>query len=260
MVIIGFKVFKDKILSGEKRQTIRVAKPYYTRLKPGDPLHLYWKPRTKEMELLHEVPLKRSRLIFWQDFTEELALKDGFSSLVHMQDWFIKTYGEKDAMGQGYMLLEWHDPAWLKEKAENHREWVKTHYKPSELWEQILRVFLHKERKKELMPQGGIARRTYKPPELQRMLSKEVEVVVRTETYSFDYHVIILGDPGDTKKRRFFIARRSEHIPDMWDLWTTREDAMIPWLDPENPYPSFTISDWELDQLKNLAEDEEMIL
>ncbi|MBD2039221.1 hypothetical protein [Microcoleus sp. FACHB-672] len=52
MPLISFSVFKDKILSGEKLQTIRELRKYP--IKPGDTLYLWWKSRTPEREFLGE--------------------------------------------------------------------------------------------------------------------------------------------------------------------------------------------------------------
>lgn len=50
MVAINFSVFQDKILSGEKRQTVRLK----ARCKPGDRLQLYTGMRTKACRKLGE--------------------------------------------------------------------------------------------------------------------------------------------------------------------------------------------------------------
>ena len=43
---VNFTVFIDKILSGEKRQTIRRASPKWQKVKAGDKLTLYTSLRT----------------------------------------------------------------------------------------------------------------------------------------------------------------------------------------------------------------------
>ncbi len=50
MVAVNFTVFQDKILSGEKRQTVRAT----ARCKPGDRLQLYTGMRTKACRKLGE--------------------------------------------------------------------------------------------------------------------------------------------------------------------------------------------------------------
>jgi hypothetical protein len=52
MPLLGCTVFKDKILSGEKTQTIRALRKYP--INVGDRLYLYWKLRTKQCKKLHE--------------------------------------------------------------------------------------------------------------------------------------------------------------------------------------------------------------
>jgi predicted transcriptional regulator len=52
MPLIGFTVFKDKILSGEKTQTIRKLRK--NPIIVGDHLYLYWHLRQKDCEKLGE--------------------------------------------------------------------------------------------------------------------------------------------------------------------------------------------------------------
>ena len=52
MALLGFTIMKDKILSGEKRQTIRKMRQYPVKI--SEILHLYWKLRTKVCEKLGE--------------------------------------------------------------------------------------------------------------------------------------------------------------------------------------------------------------
>lgn len=76
MPLLGFTVFKDKLVSGEKCQTIR--KPRKRPLKLGDVLHVYWMLRTKECEKLGVSKIiKIKRKTAW-GFTQEDAVKDGF--------------------------------------------------------------------------------------------------------------------------------------------------------------------------------------
>ena len=51
---VNFTVFIDKILSGEKRQTIRRASPKWQNVKAGDKLTLYTGLRTKQCRKLGE--------------------------------------------------------------------------------------------------------------------------------------------------------------------------------------------------------------
>lgn len=54
---VNFSVFIDKILSGEKRQTIRRASPKWENVKVGDKLTLYTGLRTKQCRKLGEAVL-----------------------------------------------------------------------------------------------------------------------------------------------------------------------------------------------------------
>ena len=51
---VNFSVFIDKILAGEKRQTIRRASPKWANVKAGDKLTLYTGLRTKQCRKLGE--------------------------------------------------------------------------------------------------------------------------------------------------------------------------------------------------------------
>ena len=55
---VNFTVFIDKILSGEKRQTIRKAGKKWENVKVGDKLTLYTGLRTKECRKLGEAEVK----------------------------------------------------------------------------------------------------------------------------------------------------------------------------------------------------------
>jgi len=111
------KCWKPKILSGEKRQTIRVkGKRVY---KPGDTLHLFTGMRTKSCERLgrarcigvadirYEGPerwrflgqtgkptfalawCRRGRLLDLQRL-RDLAVTDGFDGIASLERWFAK--------------------------------------------------------------------------------------------------------------------------------------------------------------------------
>ena len=65
MPALSFKVFKEKLLSGEKRQTIRPIRK--RSFKVGDKLVLYWKQRTKKCcgSCLHFKILKNQTYDYW---------------------------------------------------------------------------------------------------------------------------------------------------------------------------------------------------
>jgi hypothetical protein len=116
MVAISFSVFRDKVLSGEKRQTIRPMRkrPF----KIGDKLELYWHMRRKDCKLLRRAvcleefkftmtrntPYTNGRIVreytgggFSLSFVDasDIARQDGFEDLRKMQDWFGKQYGAR---------------------------------------------------------------------------------------------------------------------------------------------------------------------
>ena len=104
MGLIGFTVFRDKILSGEKRQTIRL--PRKRPPKVGETLHLYWKLRTKECEKLMEAICTEVLMKKWKEMKDdvELARLDGFNGLDDFRKWFAR-YNPTDETE--FMIIRW---------------------------------------------------------------------------------------------------------------------------------------------------------
>lgn len=135
MPLLGFTVFKDKILNGEKTQTIRKL-----RKKPimlGDKLYLYWHLRQKDCEKLGEticieeykiqihseyylgkqrpLVLSFTNIGYWRtldpDEVAELVRRDGFETEDTFLEWFTTHYGS----GETFQVIRWPD---LWEKGE----------------------------------------------------------------------------------------------------------------------------------------------
>lgn len=109
---VNFSVFIDKILSGEKRQTIRRASDKWANVRAGDRLTLYTGLRTKECRKLGEAVVESITPIFltpatgraWvrlpfglaglrDDDLEFIALMDGFPNLSRFWEFFAEKYG-----------------------------------------------------------------------------------------------------------------------------------------------------------------------
>jgi len=92
--LIGFTVMKDKILSGEKWQTIRPARK--RPVKVGDPLYLYWHLRQKDCELLKTVKCRETFRLPWVMIADSITFSfpDGFENPGEMREWFYKKYGD----------------------------------------------------------------------------------------------------------------------------------------------------------------------
>ena len=74
MALIGFTVFREKILSGQKRQTIRRLRKRPVRV--GETLHLYWKLRTKKCRKLIDATCTETFYIrFTRPFLNEWAVQ-----------------------------------------------------------------------------------------------------------------------------------------------------------------------------------------
>ena len=112
---VNFTVFIDKILSGEKRQTIRRNSPKWANVKVGDKLTLYTGLRTLHCRKLGEAvvesitPITLQSVSCWieahtplEDFllslsdVQDLAHRDGFESLRDFFLFFYNTYTERE--------------------------------------------------------------------------------------------------------------------------------------------------------------------
>lgn len=113
MVAINFSVFKDKILNGTKRQTIRLLNIKWgkviAKMDLGHKvnLQLYWKQRSKECEKLKDVPLNVIYHQFLHEIRVEQALDDGFDSLTDLIIWFARTYPKIDFNEQEVVIIKW---------------------------------------------------------------------------------------------------------------------------------------------------------
>jgi|Deesub1362B_J571_1020462.scaffolds.fasta_scaffold03070_7 hypothetical protein len=116
MVAISFSIFKDKLLSGEKDQTIRPFSEYRWKQllkakEEGRKLQIYWKQRTKECEKLFDAEITDLFLLWFvpdkltapepdSDYRhfltieeeEELSRRDGFKNSDEMDEWFFSKY------------------------------------------------------------------------------------------------------------------------------------------------------------------------
>jgi len=109
MPSISFSTLKDKILSGEKTQTIRPARTdYWFRFKKGDRVVGYWKMRTKDCEKLFEgFLIENPELVYLGDFDDDLMIRDGFKSLNDgLENWFLPHYGERPEFDY-FVVLRW---------------------------------------------------------------------------------------------------------------------------------------------------------
>lgn len=105
MPSIGFTVFKEKILNGEKKQTIRkVGKRVY---KKGDLLYLYWHLRRKDCELLKTVMCTVAVKVPYSELSRdhEVARADGFRDAWELKLWFNKTHKPKP--NDMFWIIRW---------------------------------------------------------------------------------------------------------------------------------------------------------
>jgi hypothetical protein len=86
MYLLGFSVFKEKILSGEKRQTIRIlGKRRPPRV--GETLRLYWHLRRRDLK-----------------DNEEIARLDGFNNIQEFRAFFQRY---KPIDGTEFIVIRW---------------------------------------------------------------------------------------------------------------------------------------------------------
>jgi hypothetical protein len=135
-MILSFSVFKDKLESGAKCQTIRKYSPqqyqkflntWYRRETTGR-YNLYWhNPRNGGVRIKDVVPAEQPFLITFvggnyaphirtvsklgqaynPGLLQEFAKRDGFETSREMWDWFEKEYGSK-MYQEKFMVIRWH--------------------------------------------------------------------------------------------------------------------------------------------------------
>ena len=129
-MIISFSVFKDKILDGSKKQTIRrFNERRFQQFTNVNKYQLYWGSPRNGGELIKEVERAGSpycirfdlthgiinagylpghnEFVYTLDEREELAHADGFKDYHEMIDWFIKTYGPVIPFNEKFMVIRW---------------------------------------------------------------------------------------------------------------------------------------------------------
>lgn len=109
MPAISFSTMKDKLKNGEKTQTIRPKRSdYWLQYNEGDQLIGYWKQRSKgeSKQLFKGVMSEDPFVISSKDFTQRLAIKDGFEDLRKMHKWFKDRYGW-DYMDMKFIVIRW---------------------------------------------------------------------------------------------------------------------------------------------------------
>ena len=124
-MILSFSVFREKIESGEKKQTIRkFTEQKYKIAVNAVKYQLYWRnPRNggtliKEVERSIEpfligfqkgespVYLIKDKYTLSTRSQHEIAIDDGFGSVKEMVDWFFEHYGE-DMYTIQFIVFRW---------------------------------------------------------------------------------------------------------------------------------------------------------
>ena len=133
-MILSFSVFREKIESGEKRQTIRKYSPgqyrqflnCWKKRETTGRYNLFWhNPRNGGTRIRDAVPADKPFLIYfekvndhplyWAELGEdneklgrpnELAHRDGFKDSEEMFAWFYQAYGEA-MFSERFMVIRW---------------------------------------------------------------------------------------------------------------------------------------------------------
>lgn len=103
----GIPRVKEKVQSGEKRQTIRRWKKKRPPRK-GETLDLWWKSRyKKEQELLGRTPCTEVFTRKWRDIKDDfdLAKRDGFSNIADYRKHFSKQCDSGD--DTKFIIIRW---------------------------------------------------------------------------------------------------------------------------------------------------------
>lgn len=127
MVSLNFSVFQDKILNGEKKQTIRLIggdNSPWLKLKPGTKLQLYSGMRTKKCkklgcavvdELTELTMFSRYGGVIVQDRNEcdlpppafyNLIKNDGFQGETDFNEFFLRYFIDSQK-SKRFMLIKW---------------------------------------------------------------------------------------------------------------------------------------------------------
>ncbi len=118
MAGLSFSVFKDKITSGAKRQTIRGDRKFP--IKEGEKLYLWWKQRSPQREKLGEAVCIKTRqiticgdsydypddqysLVDHPVHLDNFAIADGFDNWQGLIEFFESTHG----LPFTGVLIEW---------------------------------------------------------------------------------------------------------------------------------------------------------
>lgn len=126
---VNFSVFIEKILSGEKNQTIRRAGAKWVNVKPGDKLTLYEGLRTKQCRKLGEATVSSINTVLFDTITRTIFLpsslgilgyleladqeartiagRDGFTSMDDFWSFFRSHYGRSAIMPM--RVIRWYD-------------------------------------------------------------------------------------------------------------------------------------------------------
>lgn len=130
MPILTFSTMLDKLLSEQKKQTIRYNAEYWQKWIDKDmTLHIWWRnPRTRKYNPdCRKLGIAKGKIepIYGREFTESLALRDGFepkgeeTALYHLYLFLCNAHGIKDLMEFQHHLFvvirwEWKEKYWEK--------------------------------------------------------------------------------------------------------------------------------------------------
>ena len=125
-------------------------------------------------------------------------------------------------------------------------------FQKSEIAEILMKVILYKEEKGDLKDPPGIIMRHTPKEVIDELLKREVQVGVKTQTYTVEYFSIILGDPeNDFRNCRFFLMKRSDHNKDLLLVWETKETDILPWVNPITKDTVYHILERKLEEFKD---------
>jgi len=130
MVSISFSVFKEKILDGTKKQTIRkYNEKRFQQLTNAKTYQLYWgnwrsndKELLKEVESIQPIIIKfdvghgiintgylpgHNAFVLSIEERDKLAQADGFTNYNELLEWFINKYGVVTTFNEKFIVVRW---------------------------------------------------------------------------------------------------------------------------------------------------------
>ncbi len=112
MTLLTFSTLKDKLIRGEKKQTIRLNVSYWSDvIDKNNKLDIWWlNPRNQHPDC-HKMGIAAGSYVIKRgnDLTDEDAIKDGFGGLGELIDklMILHKFGRSDVLKSQWIIITW---------------------------------------------------------------------------------------------------------------------------------------------------------